>query len=55
MTRQLSKGVAFTARMARHLLGPGETARQVAVLTTVLGLTADETAAFRVPADIAAA
>ena len=40
--------------MARHLLGVGETDRQVAVLT-VLGLTATETAAFHVPADSAAA
>jgi hypothetical protein len=54
-TRQLLKGVAFAAGVARHLLGAGENARQVAVLTTVLGLTATETAAFLVPADSAGA
>jgi hypothetical protein len=53
--RDWAKGVAWAGRAARHLLGAGETARQVAALTAVLGLTAAETSAFRVPADTAAA
>jgi hypothetical protein len=50
-----AEAVHDAAFAARHLGGAAEQARQVDWVTAAFGLTAAETAAFRVPTDVAAA